>query len=101
MAGRPSEIVQTGPSCELNSEPRTSSFVRVVIRGSSGQRDSVVLVDLSDARNLRSEAIANGKTREEVDAAFANCPCHDPANAHKDVGRTGCLALVELNRSEA
>jgi hypothetical protein len=105
MTGPEADIyatVATGASCSLNSQNwEATEYTRVVVRSDEAlESDSLFLTAVNNVRNYHAEAIASGLSREDVDKAFAQCPCHDPRNAGKQLGRTGCLAILKLNQQE-
>jgi|GEM_PF-2655158 hypothetical protein len=103
MSGPETEVhstVETGSGCSLNSPEHEEggAFYRILVREREElEGDFVILYEKGLARNIHSEPIGEGRSRADIDAAFSGCPCHDPANAGRQLGKAGCWAIKELN----
>ena len=98
MAKHNYHTVQTGPDCPLNAEGANSGeFTAVLTRTTEPQIESIVLVDESNVRNHHSDAVKRGLTYDDVELAFAQCPCKDLSSSNS-VRRETCAAILRLSQ---
>ena len=91
------ETVTTGPGCELSDSEAPVELNRVLIHGTDDlPSEAIMLFQKGKVQNLHTIAVRSSLDYDTVSEAFANCPCKDPANVNKNLGKAGCLALQEL-----
>ncbi|HVX58318.1 MAG TPA: hypothetical protein VG964_01110 [Candidatus Saccharimonadales bacterium] len=103
----PNPLVSVGESCQLVAESQgITTFRRLLVKPDEGGRKIILLFKENQdpqfadekMRALQPLSFQAGQetTKDEIDEAFANCPCKDPANQGLDIGATGCLAINSL-----